>query len=98
MIRQRSESIPEEVRLLAVRHPLSVLGHALYVIGTAAAGVGAVLICDAMIWGSQNVGAAGTATVVAAVVMGFHSRSLREKAVAAALLEVDREQTRPTPF
>lgn len=80
--------LDDEVRCVVARHPLNVAGLCFYVVGVTAAGVGVGLSVCGVILSNAAMVAAGCLTILAAVVLGFESRALRERAVAAATLEL----------
>ncbi|SKO35482.1 Uncharacterised protein [Mycobacteroides abscessus subsp. abscessus] len=81
--------LPADVRLRADQHPLGVACSILYAIGSTAIAVGTGLVAVGILLPSSSALTAGVLVNLGALVMGHHSRSMRERAISAACDQCD---------
>lgn len=85
----RSTWIHDDALRRASRHPLGVVSEVFYTIAVAAGGVSAGLVVIGLQWNSDAAIAAGSLTAIPALIFGFHSHSLRRRAIEASVSDHD---------
>lgn len=81
--------VPDDIRIRADRHPLTIMALAFFVLGTAATAVGAGLAVSGLLWDNTAMTVAGSLTAVGGVIFGFQANWLQGRAIHAATLETN---------
>ncbi len=77
------QTMHDGARRRADRHPLGVLSEVFYTAAVSTAGVSAGMLVISLQWDSNAFGWAASLTAIPALILGFHSRTLRRRAIDA---------------
>ncbi|GLB85712.1 hypothetical protein BB737_08535 [Mycobacterium avium subsp. hominissuis] len=92
------DQVPDDVRLAYDRHPLAVVAEVLFVIFSAAAGVGITAVIFGLLVPDTSMTVFGTLSMMVAVIVAVNARALRDRASRAALLECDYDLSKVEGF